>query len=699
MKKITLFTLLISASFALNGCSFFSTQQNQNNQEHNLDNEENNNNPSGDNNSESNNDENENQNPNVDDNDGDDNEHGTEEQHEEASSTFELQGAPILHAWNWSLDNIKNELSNIYNAGYKAIQISPMQPQKDKYDGRWEDQWWKLYQPLGFKIAESNQSVLGDKNQLKSLCESADRLGIDIIVDVVANHLAEKNGHLHDDIQNFEREIYSKSLIHSYSSSVIGDSNQENILHGRLGGLPDLQTENSYVQQRVVSLLKDYISVGVKGFRFDAAKHIETPEDGIYASDFWPTVLNSTTQYATSLGKDKPYYYGEVLNSPGNNREWSYYTKRMSTIDNKQAQKVINAVVSGNPSLIQSSYTGGNKAVNLVLWAESHDTYANDEKETTNISDSDIDLAYLIQASRRDASLLYFARPIENKNIGNIGKTNYKNNSIKAANLFHTHFANSKESLSYSGKVFTNIRGEGEDIGAAIVNLGNDQGKIDINLPNGSYKNIETGSTVNITNGQLNVNFSKNALYLIAQNVDINTTKPTITMQSNKEVFKDTANVTISVDDATSCSYSINGGSKVSFESSTNLTVGNGLGNGKITITVTANNKNGTSTKTLTLHKSSFADKSLLIKNVPSTYSYCLWGWNSDSDGKFYNFDKENDIIAIDIPTNNYIVVEFPSGTSATNANWSNKIRQTEDLQKANKQSIMDYTTINWKTN
>ena len=102
-----------------------------------------------------------------------------------------VQGSAILHCFDWSFNQIRDHLSEIAAAGYTAVQTSPVQPPKD-YDSSYtygKDQWWKLYQPLDICIAESG-SWLGTKTELTSLCSAADNYGIQIIVDVVSNHLA-----------------------------------------------------------------------------------------------------------------------------------------------------------------------------------------------------------------------------------------------------------------------------------------------------------------------------------------------------------------------------------------------------------------------------------------------------------------------------------------------------------------------------
>lgn len=129
---------------------------------------------------------------------------GTEEEKETQSEIDSIQDMNILHAWDWKLNDIKSRLKRIKSAGYGAIQISPMQPHVDNANGAkgiTQDNWWKLYQPLGFKVATGEENILGTKNDLTSLCVEANKQGLKIIVDVVTNHLAGTNN-------NYSNQVY-----------------------------------------------------------------------------------------------------------------------------------------------------------------------------------------------------------------------------------------------------------------------------------------------------------------------------------------------------------------------------------------------------------------------------------------------------------------------------------------------------------
>ena len=152
----------------------------------------------------------------------------------------------ILHCFDWSIDQIIEELPNIAAAGYTSVQTSPMQA----HDG--SGHWYWLYQPVAFRI-ETNR--LGTEEELKSLCDEAHKYGIKVIVDVVANHLAEN--HQQEEFKSINSEYWHD---HTYSTAKknVDWTNRNQVTHCDIG-MPDLATENSDVQQVVTK----YVNNGV----------------------------------------------------------------------------------------------------------------------------------------------------------------------------------------------------------------------------------------------------------------------------------------------------------------------------------------------------------------------------------------------------------------------------------------------------
>jgi len=281
----------------------------------------------------------------------------------------DIQGSNILHCWNWSYATIEAHLPLIAECGYTAIQTSPVQQPKD-YNYSYVDEetgetitvkgtetggievgwpgrggtgnWWKLYQPVTFNVCDNGNTWLGSKEELKSMCDAAESYGIKVIVDVVANHMGNITGWQNSlsDVSPQVGDYWNKDMLTDESYWHINDlqiwmsDGREHFTQGTMG-MPDLNTANKTVQKYVYEYLDECIDCGVDGFRFDAAKHIETPDDDpAYASDFWPTVLNEAKSHYKSKTGGELYVYGEILNTVGDNFSIDSYTKYMSVTDN-----------------------------------------------------------------------------------------------------------------------------------------------------------------------------------------------------------------------------------------------------------------------------------------------------------------------------------------------------------------------------
>ena len=179
-----------------------------------------------------------------------------------------IQNGTILHCFDWKYNDIKAELPNIAEAGFTSIQTSPAQPQVTS--GKW---YW-LYQPLGFYIGTND---LGTKAELQSLCTEAEKYGINVVVDVVANHFA-------SDHSNIQNDLKDSQYWHQESGGI--DYVVRSQIHQRSIGMPDINSEHSYVQQSVRKYVDELASIGVDGIRWDAAKHIALPSENC---NFWPT--------------------------------------------------------------------------------------------------------------------------------------------------------------------------------------------------------------------------------------------------------------------------------------------------------------------------------------------------------------------------------------------------------------------------
>ncbi|MBQ9460866.1 MAG: hypothetical protein IJU51_02960, partial [Clostridia bacterium] len=288
------------------------------------------------------------------------------------------QDGTILHCFDWKYTDIIEELPNIAEAGFTSIQTSPAQPGGNHDPEAVSGTWWWLYQPLSFSIGTN---YLGTKAELTQLCTEAHKYGIKVIVDIVANHLAGDHTYIQDDLKADE-------YWHAVEDWDKVTDKRHKTTHKDLG-MPDIASENSYVQTCVSKYIQVLKSVGVDGLRWDTLKHIQVPSEDCA---FFTNVLDPDM-----------YNYGESLGDPGGNDEtqnrnlMKEYTGLMSVTDDVYGRELRNAFNEGRvPSSTGNWIYRGVAANTLVYWGESHDTWSNgkDYGYSNEMSQNVIDRAY-----------------------------------------------------------------------------------------------------------------------------------------------------------------------------------------------------------------------------------------------------------------------------------------------------------------
>ena len=636
------------------------------------------------------------------------------------------QDGVILHAWQWSFQNIKSKLPEIAAAGYSTIQTSVVQQPKEGTAGKTNEVWWVYYQPAGFYITTGN-NALGTKSDLQELCAAASQYGIRVIVDVVANHLGNNRGYdlastIPDDIRN------DGNCWHSDGFKEINYGNRYSITHGSMGGLPDLNSENPKIQNYVKNFLAECIDVGVTGFRFDAAKHISVPDEGSEYT-FWPNVLNPTTTYAQSKGFT-PYYYGEALyqTTDGGGPAATSYTKYMSLTDDTTGNGIRGAVAGGNAAgAAKSSYDKGISADKVVLWAESHDTYSNDSKESTYVSDSNINKTWAMVASRNKATALYFARTqgFRGGQIGQIYSTQCFNKEVAEVNKFHNYFAGQSEYLSSSGSIAYNERGTS---GVVLVNVGGGSQQVSVKankMANGTYKDQVSGGTFTVSNGQISGQIGNTGIAVVYNAGELPTnppTQPPTQKPTNPPTQPPTQAETYVKGDANSdgvvnmkdcvimqkavvgsttltgkklLAADVTGDSKVAVADivavmrylvgfTNTYSIGSTVTGGVITPTsanptTPVNPTNPPTNPPITSGTVKFDGSAIAVGNE----RWALYVWKSESDNKWIDMSGSGSSITGNIPDGytNFIIVRMNGST--TENNWNNKWNQSPDLSTA----------------
>lgn len=567
----------------------------------------------------------------------------------------EVKDGVILHAFNWSYNSIKENLPAIAAAGYTTVQTSPVQQAKDY--GTSNDvagQWWKLYQPVSMAIAQ--KSWLGTKDDLKSLCAEADKYGIKIICDIVSNHMGNEvesdPNSLSEQVKTYQPDFYTNksSYFHPDAGSA-GDGSIKSVVQGHVSACPDLNTGNTNVQNAVISLLKECIDCGVDGFRFDAAKHIETPDDGSYASDYWPNITSAAESYYKQKTGGNLYIYGEILNTCGIGRSYGSYTKYINVTDNKTGDSVLAAVSKGNASnASRSSYQSGANASNVVLWAESHDTFEGESgsagiTNTAGISDENVIKAWSIVASRKDSTALYFARPGTALMGEAATDTAYKSTAVSEVNKFHNLFVGQSEKLGSSDGVAYVARGTS---GIVLANCTGTTKSVSISgtgIADGSYVDTITGNKFTVSGGVLTGSIGSTGVAVVYKGSA--TPKNTCSVESG--TFKgETMTVELGLENAVSGTYCLDNSTPVTYTGKTTIRIGSDYKYGEtINLTLTATDG---------------------AKTTTATYKYTKQ--EAASSGVYIFFDTAN-FSKWTAPFNVYIYDEDTSSTTTyKNASW-----------------------------
>ncbi|MFB6785735.1 alpha-amylase family protein [Streptomyces olivaceus] len=172
----------------------------------------------------------------------------------------------VLFEWNFA-SVAKECTSTLGPAGYGYVQVSP--PAEHIQGG----QWWTSYQPVSYKIA----GRLGDRAAFESMVDTCHAAGVKVVADAVVNHMSAGSGTGTGGSSYSKYDypgLYSSPDFDDCTAQISNYQDRYNVQHCELVGLADLDTGEEYVRGRIAGYLNDLLSLGVDGFRIDAAKHI-----------------------------------------------------------------------------------------------------------------------------------------------------------------------------------------------------------------------------------------------------------------------------------------------------------------------------------------------------------------------------------------------------------------------------------------
>ena len=257
------------------------------------------------------------------------------------------QNDTIVHLFEWNWPSIGSECTSVLGPkGYGAVQVSP--PQEHIVLPGNNYPWWQDYQPISYQLV----SRRGDRAAFAAMVSACHAAGVKIYVDAVLNHMQGANqsgvGSAGSSFSNLNDPgvPYSSSDFHT-PCAIQSYQDRSQVQNCQLSNLTDLKTESSYVRGKEDGYLNDLISLGVDGFRLDAAKHmpvadIAALESGLSKPVYiYQEVIEggngeiSPTEY-TGTGDVNEFRYGDTVGG-------AFQNGSLSNLNNLPSQMLLSS--------------------------------------------------------------------------------------------------------------------------------------------------------------------------------------------------------------------------------------------------------------------------------------------------------------------------------------------------------------------
>ena len=278
----------------------------------------------------------------------------------EASAPVTAKGDVILNMFQWNWSSVAAECGRIGAAGFAYVQVSPPQ---ESVTG---SQWWTSYQPVSYKI----DSKLGNRSQFATMVSTCKDAGVGIIADAVINHTTGADrgsgtgtaGSSYG-IDSFPAVPYSASDFNDCRTNISNYGDRYQVQNCRLSSLQDLRTGSDYVRGKIAGYLNDLLSLGVAGFRIDAAKHIP-------AADL--------AAIKAKLTNSSAYWVQEVIGASGEPVQPSEYVGVGDVHEFNYARTLKNAF-NGQIASLKNIANGLLPSNQAGVFVDNHDTERNGE--------------------------------------------------------------------------------------------------------------------------------------------------------------------------------------------------------------------------------------------------------------------------------------------------------------------------------
>lgn len=202
-----------------------------------------------------------------------------------------------LFQWTWN--SVARECTDVL--GPQQFDFVLLSPAQEHIQG---DPWWTSYQPVSYRI----ESKLGTRDEFAAMVQACHDAGVKVVADAVINHMAGIAGGTGFAGTEFTHQdypgLYDAADFHTCataSGNIENYRDRQQVQECQLSGLADLRTGDPGVRATITAYLEDLRSLGVDGFRIDAAKHM--PADDVEA--------------IVSAVAGDPLVISEVIRAPG----------------------------------------------------------------------------------------------------------------------------------------------------------------------------------------------------------------------------------------------------------------------------------------------------------------------------------------------------------------------------------------------
>ncbi|MEV6600967.1 carbohydrate-binding module family 20 domain-containing protein [Actinoplanes sp. NPDC051346] len=279
----------------------------------------------------------------------------------------------IVHLFAWPWASIATECTTVLGPkAFGGVQVSP--PQEHVVLPGKAYPWWQDYQPVSYQLTTRR----GDRKAFADMVRDCHAAGVKVYVDAVVNHMAGgastgpgSGGSTYSQYA-YPAVPYGDGDFHhcgrNGTDDIVNWGDRWEVQNCELADLSDLRTESGYVRGKLVAYLDDLVSLGVDGFRVDAAKHLP-------AADLAAVI--------DAVG-GVPYVYSEVIEGGTGEPGPEEYTAIGDVTEFRYGDVVGGAFSDGNLSGLRDLATrmrlGSGDAVAFV---DNHDTQRNGRAKLT----------------------------------------------------------------------------------------------------------------------------------------------------------------------------------------------------------------------------------------------------------------------------------------------------------------------------